>query len=155
MTNSKPVFVIIPGAWHLPESFDPVTKLLAEKGYESRGVTYVSTFDQSVQSFDPDVEATRKIVQELVDSGRNVVLVMHSYGGAVGSEVLKYFVDDNEGKGGKGRIIRMVWVCAFVLPEGSSLMDGLGGNDLPWFEVEVWCQYKLPNGQGHKINVYQ
>lgn len=140
----KPVFVIVPGAWHLPETFEPTTKILAEKGYESKGVELVSTYDTGIQDFDPDVQRIRTAVQELLDDGKDVVLVMHSYGGVVGSEAAKYFLGDNENEGKKtrGKITRMVWVCAFVLPVGTSLMDGLGGNDLPWFKVEV-CRLPL------------
>jgi hypothetical protein len=90
-----------------------------------------------VQDFNPDVEVVRKAVAETLSAGRDVVLVMHSYGGAVGGDAMKYFLDDNDGKNGKGKIVRMVWICAFVLPVGGSLMIGLGGKDLPWFMVDV------------------
>lgn len=70
------------------------------------------------------------------------MLFMHSYGGVVGTEAVKEFVDvDGEtgrGRGcGRGRVVRLIYCCAFVLPKGASLMIALKGEPLPWFEIKV------------------
>lgn len=46
-------------------------------------------------------------------------------------------MDNNEGANGKGRVLRMVWLCGFVPREGGSLHQAIGGKDLPWVIVEV------------------
>jgi len=133
----KPIFVIVPGAWHLPQSFEAVIKILNSEDYETKGVTLVSGSDSSIQSFDPDVREVEKVVEEVLEDGRDVILVMHSYGGVVGSEATKKFLDKAAASSsGTTRIVGMVWVTAFVLPAGTSVMDALGGKDLPWFMVD-------------------
>lgn len=135
---TKPAFVFVPGAWHGPECFEPTIKLLSERGYPGHGIRLHSVAAKTpLQNFDADVEIIRHTISDLVSSGRDVVVVMHSYGGSPASEATKYFIDDNEGKDGKGKIIRMIWVCAFVLPKGGSMMKGIGMNDLPWFKIQV------------------
>jgi hypothetical protein len=138
MDTSKPVFVFIPGAWHGPECFEPTIKLLSERGYTSQGVNLASVGAQiPLENFDDDVQIIRKTISDLVTVGKDVVVVIHSYAGSPTSEAMKYFTDENEGRNGRGRILRMAWVCSFVFTEGGSLMKGLGGKDLPWFRVKV------------------
>ncbi|KAI9052432.1 hypothetical protein LZ554_003778 [Drepanopeziza brunnea f. sp. 'monogermtubi'] len=144
---AKPEFIFVPGAWHSPESFEPTTALLAQAGYAVHGVTLPSFGAQPpLQSFEPDVQAVQDIVGEVLSSGRDAVLVMHSYGGVVGCESLREYVSEAEsGKGDRrqqqqqgrrGRLRRLVFVSAFVMPEGGSLMAGFGGQNLPWMEVD-------------------
>ena len=141
MTTSNPVFVFVPGAWHSPNCFQPTIELLSERGYSSQGINLPSVGSQTpLENFDADVEDIRKTISDLVSTGTDVVIVMHSYGSSPASEAVKYFLNDNEGKDGKGRIVRMVWMCAFVFPKGGSLMLGLGMKDLPWFRVQVCAQ---------------
>lgn len=68
-------------------------------------------------------------------------MIFHSYGGVVGCEALKEYVNEvSTGKGGKqgwGKVRRLVFVAAFALPEGGSLMAALGFQPLPWFEIDV------------------
>ncbi|KUJ14639.1 alpha/beta-hydrolase [Mollisia scopiformis] len=137
--SSKPEFVIIPGAWHFPDSFKPTTDLLEKAGYTSHGVTFPSTnASPQVQSFDPDVQAIRTVVDKVLSSGKDVVLVTHSYGGVVGCESLAEYVKTLESghESGHGKVKRMVFVCAFVLPEGGSLMAALQNKPLPWFILD-------------------
>lgn len=129
---SKPVFVIVPGAWHHPDAFGPVMKQLDAAGYNSVGVTLPSVgTEPPIKGFEPDVEAVRNAIHQVLDSGDDVVLVMHSYGGIPGSEATK-------GVSGKGKIRRLVYCCSFVLPEGGSLFHtALGGQPGPWLMIDV------------------
>jgi hypothetical protein len=145
MTTCKPVFVFVPGAWHSPECFGSTIQLLSEKGYSGHGIHLASVAAQPpLENFDADVEVIRKTISDLVATGTDIVVVIHSSGASPASEAMKYFVDDNEGKNGKGKIIRMVWMSAFVLPKGGSLMKGLRMRDLPWFLIQVCVQRTVP-----------
>lgn len=83
----------------------------------------------------------KDVVNKVLSTGKDVVMIFHSYGGVVGCEALKEYVNEHEtgksGKQGWGRIRRLVFVAAFVLPEGGSLMAGLGFKPLPWFNIDV------------------
>ncbi|KAH8800201.1 prolyl aminopeptidase-like protein [Xylogone sp. PMI_703] len=137
MASAKPVFVFVPGGWHSPDVFDDVTKVLSSKGYTSRGVHLASVGHiPPIENFDADVENVRGVVEDVLSSAQDVVLVVHSYGGLPASEAMKYFMDDdNKDMKGKGRILRIVWVCAFVGAIGDSLHGSIGGKDREWFRV--------------------
>lgn len=137
----KPDFIIVPGAWHSPEAFKPTSVLLEKAGYTLHGVPLAS-FGASppLQNFDPDVKVIRDTVNKVLSSGKDVVIVYHSYGSVPGSEALVDYLKDLESKTKKrgwGNVQRLVFCCAFVLPEGGSLMAALQSKDLPWFIKNV------------------
>ncbi|KAH6721258.1 prolyl aminopeptidase-like protein [Leptodontidium sp. 2 PMI_412] len=139
--SSKPDFIIVPGAWHSPDSFAPTTALLQKAGFTTHGI-HLPSYGASppLKSFDPDVLAVRDVVNKVLSSGKDVIMIFHSYGGVVGCEALKEYVNEvSTGKGGKqgwGKVRRLVFVAAFALPEGGSLMAALGFQPLPWFEID-------------------
>lgn len=138
MSSTKPTFVFIPGAWHGPECYDAPAAILKKKGYGTKYVHLASVgANPPLQDFSADVESVRIAVEEVLAAGQDVVLVIHSYGGVPGSEAMKYFMDDNAGGNGRGRIIRLAWICGFVAPKGVSLHMGVGGSDLTWWKREV------------------
>lgn len=55
MVSSKPEFIMIPGAWHGPESFGPTTALLEKAGYTVHALQLPSVgASPPLESFDPD-----------------------------------------------------------------------------------------------------
>ena len=44
-----------------------------------------------------------------------------------------------EAEGKKNGIVNLVYLCAFPLPEGVSLWNGLNNQPLPWFVMDVSC----------------
>ncbi|RDW75805.1 hypothetical protein BP5796_06626 [Coleophoma crateriformis] len=145
---SKPVFLLVPGAWHSPDSFSPTTKLLEKAGYEVKGVNLPSVgASPHHTSNEQDVQAIRNALNPILSSGKDVVVVMHSYGGTIGSEALGEYVADLEKgeKPGRGKVVRMVFCTAFCLPMGTSLMKALHMKPLPWFIINVGqVFYRVP-----------
>ncbi|EXJ60461.1 hypothetical protein A1O7_04614 [Cladophialophora yegresii CBS 114405] len=135
--SSKPVIVFVPGAWHDPNGFHLVTAELQAAGYETRGVDLASVGAQTpLKDFWPDVEAIRQVLKPLADGGKDVVVVVHSYGGVIGCEAVQGFVkSEREKEGKKGGVSHIYFCCAFALPEGVSLMDALNNQPLPWFRL--------------------
>lgn len=134
--SRKPVFLFVPGAWHPASCFDSLTAILSSKGYEYQYANLASVgATPPVQSTDPDVQIVREATQDLLDAGKNVIVVMHSYGGVIGNEAMKYFVDEEAGtfrpQESGAQVIRMVWIASFILQKGGSLMAALGFKDLP------------------------
>jgi len=65
----------------------------------------------------------RKYVGDLVDSGRTVTVVMHSYGGQVGTNALYDMgVESRSRENLSGGVSLLIYMCAFALPENGSLM---------------------------------
>jgi hypothetical protein len=139
--TTKPEFIIVPGAWHSPEAFNSTTILLQNAGYIVHGISLPSVgASPPLQSFDPDVSVIQNAINKVLSSGKDVVIVYHSYGGVPGSEALGEYIktlESGEKKEGWGIVRRLVYCCAFVLPEGGSLMAALGFKPLPWFIIDV------------------
>lgn len=141
--NAQPVFVLAPGAWHTPDCYQIVQDKLHAQGLETRAVAYPSVGAEppTKGAFD-DAAAVRAEVQALADQGRQVILVGHSYGGFViceASKGLGYKQRKAEGK--EGGIVLLVFLSAFVVPKGLSLIKMLGGNPLPWMDFQVSTIY--------------
>jgi hypothetical protein len=139
--TTKLEFIIVPGAWHSPEAFNSTTILLQNAGYIVHGISLPSVgASPPLQSFDPDVSVIQNAINKVLSSGKDVVIVYHSYGGVPGSEALGEYIktlESGDKKEGWGIVRRLVYCCAFVLPEGGSLMAALGFKPLPWFIIDV------------------
>lgn len=67
-----------------------------------------------------------------------MVVVAHSYGGVVASSAVEGLSKAARAQAGKpGGVIKVVYLAAFALDKGQSLLGMLGGNYLPWMKVEV------------------
>ncbi|KAI1740507.1 Alpha/beta hydrolase fold-1 [Xylaria scruposa] len=114
-----PVFVLLHGAWHSPQCW---SRLIAE--LEKAGCTAVAPSLPSCGSTPPtpdwaeDVQVIRSTVSDLVVE-RDIVVVMHSFSGMTGGTALEGL--DKEtclAKGLQGGVVRLVYICAFLVPEG-------------------------------------
>lgn len=89
-----------------------------------------------LKDFQPDVGMIRRMIEEVVDNGQDVVLFMHSYAGVVGCEACKGLdKQSRQEQGQSGGVIRLFFCAAFLAPEGASLLDMLNGKPLPWFNI--------------------
>ena len=103
--STKPTIVIVHGAWTDASSFAGVQKLLSADGFE------VVEFANPLRSLGGDADYLTAFVQTRTEGP--VVLVGHSYGGAVvGSAAVSL-----------PSVRGIVYVDAFVPEEGESLLD--------------------------------
>ena len=66
-----------------------------------------------------DVEVIRRVVSELVEKEQEVVAVMHSFSGVTGGTALDGLDKESRvAKNLKGGVIRLIYVVAFLVPEG-------------------------------------
>lgn len=135
----RPVFVFGPGAWHTPDCFQVVQDKLGAQGYETRAVAYPSVgAEPPTKGLFDDAAAVRAEIQTLADQGRQVILVVHSYGGLVGAEAVKGLgYAQRKAAGGAGGVTLLVYLAAFVTPKGMSILKMLGGQPLPWMNFQV------------------
>lgn len=139
MASEQPVFVLAPGAWHGPECFRIVQDKLQAKGYETRAVTYPSVgAEPPNKGLADDAAALRAEIQALADQGRQVIVVVHSYGGLVGAEATQGLgFKQRKANGKTGGVTLLVYLSAFVTPKGGSIMGMLGGKPLEWMDIQV------------------
>jgi hypothetical protein len=117
--TATPIFLLVPGAWHKPHVFSKLRSFLNSNKYESVAIALPSTGSTpATKSTEEDVEVVRSSIEEIVSTGRDVILVCHSYAGIPTSEACRYFIDKNEGRG----VIRgIIFLCAYALPPGTKV----------------------------------
>jgi pimeloyl-ACP methyl ester carboxylesterase len=114
MESGQPTVVLVPGAWHGPWVWNEVRRHLDTAGIPNAVVDLPSVGDRVGGVFD-DAEAIRSVLNG------PTVLVAHSYGGipatqaaATSDEVI--------------HVVHVVYVCAFAVPVGTSLLERTGGS---------------------------
>jgi len=132
---SKPTILLVPGAWHTPSGFSPLTNYLTQHGYTVEGISLGSVGSSAPQpNFDADVQAIASTIRKHADQGSDILILFHSYGGIPGSSACEGLLkSDRETAGKNGGIVHLIYCAAFAVEEGVSLMDGLGGEPLPWW----------------------
>ncbi|KAH8602361.1 Alpha/beta hydrolase fold-1 [Bisporella sp. PMI_857] len=135
---SKPTLVLVPGAWHTAATWDKVKALLEKEAYKAIAVTLPSTLGNQNVTFLDDITAVRDAVTGETSQGRDVVVVVHSYGGAVGQSAIKGLTKPEEGaqEGAKGHVVGLVSMASGFGPTGLSFIDGLGGKPPPSWEAD-------------------
>ncbi|KAL9087541.1 MAG: hypothetical protein Q9165_006652 [Trypethelium subeluteriae] len=142
MVDSKPIFVIFPGAFHPNDCLQPLISELETQGYEAKGVT-LSTTGSKDGTIENDVTLMRSILTPLIDQGREAVLVLHSYAGFPGSVAIRGLSKrERQAMGSGGGLIGVVYMCAFIPHEGVSLLGALGGK---------WPEWLVPDGKNEML----
>ncbi|KAE8390095.1 hypothetical protein BDV23DRAFT_183792 [Aspergillus alliaceus] len=136
----QPTIVFIPGAWLVPQFYQPFIDAVKAAGYPTLTAELPSLDpgDPTVGNCGTDAALIRQHLDFLVeDEGRDVVLVMHSYasmpGGAAASGLSK---SQRSQDGQKGGVLGLVCIAAFLVPEGISCAGMQGGNLPPWILLD-------------------
>lgn len=130
---------ILHGAWHSPVFFDPVKAEFEALEYTMLCPQQPSTGAvPPTKSLQDDAAVVRAELELLIEHGQEVVLVMHSYGGVVGTQAAAGLGKATRmQQGQRGGIIRLLYVCSFLLPLGYDLCTPLGGELAPFIKAEV------------------
>ncbi|MFC8800179.1 alpha/beta hydrolase [Promicromonospora sp. NPDC057138] len=113
----RPRIILVHGAWVGPWEFEPLVQILRERGWEVDALDLPST--GSTEGMLQDAAAITAAIDR---AGGPVVLVGHSYGGVPVTEA-----------GDHPAVERIVYVAAFALDAGESVIASMGGS-LP----EMW-----------------
>jgi pimeloyl-ACP methyl ester carboxylesterase len=110
---------------------------LNAQGYETATAELASVGSvPGLQTWADDITSIQKAVASLADAGKKIIIVAHSYGSLPAGEAIKdLLLRAREAEGKNGGVVHFVYISAFVLPPSTSLMDALGGKNLPWFNV--------------------
>ena len=138
-TPAKPVVLVVPGAWHSPSHFTPLVRHLQRAGFpcEAINLSPEETFPET-QTFAAHVQIIRESVEGSVHEGRECMLVLHSYGGVVGCEATRGLSKtERAARGETGGVVALLFLSAFIFPEGGSPLAARGSVFPPHFSVEV------------------
>lgn len=138
--SQQPIIILVPGAWSLPFFYDGLRSSISRQGLTSPdAIAHPSVgAEPPTKTLDDDVYHLRDVLTEHCDSGKNVVVVAHSYGGLVSSGAVQGLgVQERKSKGKTGGVSLIIYMTAFVVPKGQSLISASGGQLLPWIKTEV------------------
>lgn len=127
----KPVIVLVPGAWLTPIQYQGLVAVLDISGYRTviQQLPSVNSIYPDAHTVATDTTFVRDhLLLPEIRAGREVVLLMHSYGGFPGPVAANGLSKQELSTQGKpGGIIGMIMLSAFIALEGQSLLDKLIG----------------------------
>ncbi|KAG0647787.1 hypothetical protein D0Z07_6870 [Hyphodiscus hymeniophilus] len=129
--SHKPTLILVPGAWHGPNTWDKVTALLEAQQYKCITVDLPSANSDPSATLLDDVNAVRGPIVTETEQGRDVVVVVHSYGGFVGPSAIKGLTRPKDGSSSKtqsGHVIGLAYISSGFAPTGVAFLEALGGN---------------------------
>lgn len=121
---SDPTIVLVHGAWHGSWAWAPIVERLQARGIPTVAVDLPSSSDDPDSRGDLAADvATLRTACDDIDGP--VVLVGHSYGGIPITQVAA----------GDADVAHLVYICAFMLDEGESLLGTLDHQVPDWIEM--------------------
>jgi len=126
--TTLPTIVLVHGAWSTPPIYDPFVKALRVASYTVHcpllpTCSSTSSKSSSDAKFSSDVTTVRHLVSSLADASTDVVLLMHSYGGAVGSSAIADLSSKQRAQQGlAGGVVHLLYLSAYILPVGGSVV---------------------------------
>ena len=132
MTPQKPTFVLVHGAWHRPVHGEKLVAALDRHGYKSLALALPSSVEPGapiLEDSQPDIDVIRKAIIDVLDSGSNAIVVMHSYGGIPGMSAVKDLDTASRKKAGfDTSVIALAGISTFLQPAGWTVRDGREDN---------------------------
>jgi len=129
--SQKPTLIFVPGAWHTASTWDKTTALLEPQGYKCVCITLPSTLGNPAATFLDDITAARDAIVAETTQGRDVVLVVHSYGSMVGSSAIKGLTKSNSTSTTGGHVVGYVMIATGFTVTGKCFFDGFPGGVPP------------------------
>jgi hypothetical protein len=122
--ETKPVIVIIPGAWHVPAHYAHLALKLNSAGYTVDCLELSCTNDEKdlpENTWTEDISIIRNAITSHTEAGRDVAVVMHSFGGMPGSEATCGL--GKKQKETSGRVVKLIYMTSFMFQEGAKRSD--------------------------------
>ena len=137
----KPSVLIVHGAWHTPAHYQEVVYHLKQNGFEDVHCPRLPSATETLPltataNLEGDTAAIHSAIESFADLGRNTIVLMHSYGGVVGTNALDgLLAPQRKALGLPGGVIHIIYMAAFVQPAGSRLVDPFNGQ-MPYVSPE-------------------
>jgi hypothetical protein len=158
---AKPVFILLHGAWHTPACWSRLIPLLNAQGYETHAPHLPSSIlpgAAPTPSRSADISVIRTLVTQLAqDSSRDIIIVAHSNSGITAGTALRDLSKKEcTEKGWTGGVVKMVYICAFLVPEGfAQCKPGTDQGLIPEMRVNTTAQTVTVAPEDVKAVMYQ
>ncbi|KAI1436604.1 Alpha/Beta hydrolase protein [Xylaria sp. CBS 124048] len=125
-----PTVVLTPGAFITPKAFEKVVEHLDGIPTHPGGYPSCNAADPSTASLMNDIAAYRSTILSLLDQGKNVVILAHSYGGAVAGAAVKDLDKvTRRVQGHASAVVGLLYVTGNISLEGETLFEARGDED--------------------------
>ncbi|KAK7738303.1 hypothetical protein SLS63_002639 [Diaporthe eres] len=132
--SPKPTILLVQGSFQLPEAYGKLASALRSRGFLVVQPRLPSLTDHDSPEFakrdlSDDSRAIEAEAKRLVlDETKDVMVVMHSYGGLVGSDAIPedLSLQSRRRAGLAGGVCRLFYFAAFVLDQGKSVLSAFG-----------------------------
>ena len=132
--SANPTLVLVPGSWHTPAVWDKVVGYLDAQQFKSVPVSLPSCSSNASATFSDDIQAVRKAIIAETETGRDVVLVVWSYGGQVGNSAIKGLTKTDDNK--HGRVLGIALVASGFSVTGVGFLEATGGIPPPFINLD-------------------
>ncbi|OKP01369.1 hypothetical protein PENSUB_7359 [Penicillium subrubescens] len=134
----KPIILIVPGGFTLPELYSDVITHVASKGYPIEALHLPSVgYKTSVPgTMQDDAAFIASEISKHADEGKDVVLIAHSYGGLPATESAKELSKADRQRQGKSGGLDDGWLHQTDISTAVSYVF----NDLPKKQAEKWAK---------------
>ncbi|KAL4938410.1 hypothetical protein BDV06DRAFT_231902 [Aspergillus oleicola] len=123
-TPSTATILLVHGGWHTPDHYAHLTSNLKALGHKVHVPRLPSVNGARPPNADlfTDSAFIRSYVESRVDAGDKLVVIMHSYGGQVGTDALfGLSVEARKQQNLPGGVARLIYITAFALSPGQSM----------------------------------
>jgi len=156
--STKPTLIFVPGAWHSTETWSKIIKLLEAEGFKCIPVGLPTTTGDNAASFGDDFKAVREAIVGETSQKRDVVVVVHSYGGAVGQSAIrdltrpKQTADSTSSSTDKqsGYVIGIAMIGSGFGRTGMTFLDNLEGITPPSWTLDP-SGFTILNGSPREL----
>lgn len=136
-----PTILAVPGAWHTVESFDTVKKIFTDRNYDFVSQNAPGVTDANSTVTEDAASLRTNLLQPLVEAGKDVIVMMHSYGGMYGSQAVQGLSKrEREQSGKQGGVISLIYVSAVTPLEGKTTLDMMGTDAQ---HLPTWVDYNV------------
>lgn len=133
-SQDLPTIVLVQGSFQISQVYEKLVDGLAAQGYPTihpdlPSCSNTGSPDFPQVSLKDDASAIRSVLVRLIEEEeKSVVVVMHSYGGLVGSEAISEELDytNLHAQGLHGGVIHLFFYSAFLLDKGQSVLGVFG-----------------------------
>ena len=127
--TGKPTVLLVHGSWHTPKHYRRQLDVLEKNGFPTSCPLQPSVGQPPPMGLIEDAQAIRDELTRLIETeGKDVIVVAHSYGGVVTTQAVDppFARQARAARRHSGGVVRLLYVCAFVLPLGESLASMFG-----------------------------
>ncbi|KAG9497898.1 hypothetical protein J7337_010770 [Fusarium musae] len=89
---ARPALVIVPGNFSLPRFWSAIQRLVEDKGYAVEVIPLQSSREVRIDpapGLADDVKEAQSLLNKHINQGKDVIMLMHSYGGMVRTEATR------------------------------------------------------------------